>query len=65
MEENATYQETASSLVRRHGIPHVFHGRRWKRLRSFDEALGSGAGSDKRVRLSLHEHGFFPREGVG
>ena len=26
---------------------------------------GSGAGSDKRGRLSLHEHGFFPREGVG
>ena len=36
-----------------------------KRLRSLGEVLGSGAGSDKRVRLSLHEHGFFPRKGVG
>ena len=24
-----------------------------------------GARSDKRRRFSLHEHGFFPREGVG
>ena len=60
-------KKTASSLVRRHGIPHVLHGVRWKRLRFLDEALGSGAGSDKRRRggLSLHEHGFFPPEGVG
>ena len=36
-----------------------------KRLRSLDGALGFGAGSDKRRRFSLHEHGFFPREGVG
>ena len=57
-------KKTASSLVRRHGVPHVLHGVRWKRLRSLDEALGSGAGSDQRGRLSLHEHGFFPREGV-
>ena len=55
-------KKTASSLVRRHGIPHVFHGVRWKRLRSLNEALGSGAG---RGRFSPHEHGFFPREGVG
>ena len=53
-------KKTASSLVRRHGVPHVLHGNTWKRLR-----LGSGAGSDKRWRLSLHEHGFFPRQGVG
>ena len=58
-------KKTASSLVRRHGVLHVFHGVGWKRLRSLDEASGSGAGSDKRGRLSLHEHGFFPREGVG
>ena len=58
-------KKTASSLVRRHGIPHVLHGVRWKRLRSLVEVLGSGAGSDKRRRLSLHEYGFFPREGVG
>ena len=36
-----------------------------KRLRSPDEVLGFGARSDKRGRFSLHEHGFFPREGVG
>ena len=65
MEENATYKKTASSLVRRHGIPHVLHGVRWKRLRSHDEVLGFGARSDKRGRFSLHEHGFFLREGVG
>ena len=58
-------KKTAFSLVRRHGVLHVFHGVRWKRLRSIDEALGSGASSDKRGRLSLHEHGFFLREGVG
>ena len=58
-------KKTASSLVRRHGVPHVLHGVRWKRLRSLDEALGSGASSDKRGRLSLHEHGCFPRKGVG
>ena len=58
-------KKTTSSLVRRHGVPHVLHGVRWKRLRSLDEALGIGAGSDKRGRYSLHEHGFFPREGVG
>ena len=54
-------KKTAISLVRRHGVPHVFHGRRWKRLRSLDEASGSGAISGKRGRLSLHEHNFFPR----
>ena len=58
-------KKTASSLVRRHGVPHVLHGVRWKRLRSLDEALGSGASSDKRRRLSLHEHVFFLRGGVG
>ena len=58
-------KKTDSSLVRRHGFPHVLHGVRWKRLRSLGDVLGSGAGSDKRRRLSLHEHGFFPREGVG
>ena len=58
-------KKTASSLVRSHGVPHVFRGVRWKRLRSPDEASGSGAISDKRGRFSLHEHGFFPREGVG
>ena len=58
-------KKTASSLVRRHGVPHVLHGVRWKRLRSPDEVLGFGARSDKRGRFSLHEHGFFPREGVG
>ena len=50
---------------KRHGGPHVFHGNRWKRLRSLGDVLGSGAGSAKRGRLSLHEHGFFPREAVG
>ena len=58
-------KKTTSSLVRRHGVPHVLHGVRWKRLRSLDGALGFGARSDKRGRFSLHEHGFFPREGVG
>ena len=43
----------------------VLHGVRWKRLRSLDEALGFGASSDKRGHFSRHEHGFFPREGVG
>ena len=28
-------------------------------------ALGFGARCDKRGRFSLHEHGFFPKEGVG
>ena len=41
-------KKTASSLVRRHGVPHVLHGVRWKRLRSPDEVLGFGARSDKR-----------------
>ena len=58
-------KKTAGSLVRRHGVHHVLHGVRWKRLRSLDEALGSEARSDKRGRFSLHEHGFFPGEGVG
>ena len=58
-------KKTTSSLVCRHGVPHVLHGVRWKRLRSPDEALGFGARSDKTGRFSLHEHGFFPREGVG
>ena len=49
-------KKTASSLVCRHGVPHVLHGVRRKRLRSR---------SDERGRLSLHEHGFFPWEGVG
>ena len=48
-------KKTASSLVRRLDVPHVLQGVRWKRLRSLDEALGSGASSDKRGRLSLHE----------
>ena len=58
-------KNTASSLVCRHDVPHVLHGVMWKRLRSLDGALGFGASSDKRGRFSLHEHGFFPREGVG
>ena len=58
-------KKTTSLSVRRHGVPHILHGIRWKRLRSLGEVWGSGAGSDKRERLSLHEHGFFPREGVG
>ena len=59
-------KKTASSLVLRHGVLHVLHGVTWKRLRSLDEALGSGASSDQRGRLSLHKHVFFfPREGVG
>ena len=58
-------KKTASSLVRGRGVPHVSLGVRWKRLRSADEALVSGASSVKRGRLSLHEHGCFPREGVG
>ena len=57
-------KKTATSLVRRHGVPHVLHGVRWKRLRSLDEALGSGASSDKRGRLSLHEHVFFLEKGL-
>ena len=52
-------KKTASSLVRRHGVPHVLHGVRWKRLRSF------GAHNDKRRRFSLDEQVSFPREGVG
>ena len=35
-------KKTDGSLVRRRGIPHVFHGVRWKRLRSHDEALSFG-----------------------
>ena len=35
-------KKTASSLVRRHGVPHVLHGVRWKRLRSPDEVLVLG-----------------------
>ena len=59
-------KNTAVSLVRRHGIPHVLHGVRWKRLRSHDDALGFGARNNKRgTFFSFHEHGFFPREGVG
>ena len=58
-------KKTAGSLVRRHGIPLVLHGVGWKRLRSHDEVLGFGARNDKRGRFSLHEHGFFPRKGVG
>ena len=58
-------KKTASSLVCRHDVPHVLHGVRWKRLCSLDGALGFGARSDKRGRFSLHEIGFFPREGVG
>ena len=58
-------KKTAGSLVRRHGTPHVLHGVGWKRLRSHDEVLGFGARSEKRGRFSLHEHGFFLREGVG
>ena len=59
-------KKTASSSVRRHGgVLHVLHGIWSKRLRSLGEVLGSGAGSDKSGRLSLHEHGFFPRKGVG
>ena len=49
-------KKTASSLVRRNGVPHVLHGVRWKRLRSLDEVLGFGARSDKRRRFL---HGFF------
>ena len=33
-------KKTASSLVRRHGVSHVLHGVRWKRLRSLDEVSG-------------------------
>ena len=58
-------KKTASSLVRRHGILHVLHGVRWKSLRSLDEVLGSGAGSDERGSLSLHERGFFLGKGLG
>ena len=65
MEKNATYQENGQFVCPQTCVHHVLHGRRWKRLRSPGEVLGSGAGSDKRGRLSLHEHGFFPREGVG
>ena len=35
-------KKTASSLVRRHGVPHVLHGVRWKRLRCPDEVLVFG-----------------------
>ena len=41
-------RKTDGSLVRRHGIPHVFYGVRWKRLRSHDEVLGFGAHNVKR-----------------
>ena len=58
-------KKTDGSLVCRCGIPHVFHGVRWKRLRFHDEVLGFEAHSDKRGRFSLHERGIFPREGVG
>ena len=58
-------KKTDGSLVRRCGDPHVFHGIRWKRLRSFDEVLGFGAHDDKRRRFSSHERVSFPREGVG
>ena len=57
-------KKTDGSLVRRYGIPHDFHGVRWKRLRSHDEVLGFVAHSDKRGRFSLHERGIFPGEGV-
>ena len=48
-------KKAASSFVRQHGVLHVQHGVRWKRLRSPDEVLGIGARSDKRGRFSLHE----------
>ena len=46
-------KKTASSLVRQHGVPHVLHGVRWKRLRSHDEALSFGAHNDKRGRFFI------------
>ena len=52
-------------LVRRHGDLHVSHGRRWKRLHAFGEVWGSGDCTNKRGRLLLHDHGVFPREGIG
>ena len=33
-------KKTASSLVRRHGVPHVLRGNRWKRLRSLGDVFG-------------------------
>ena len=56
-------KKTASSLVRKHGALHVLHGKRWKRLRALGEVLDWGACSNKRERLSLHEHGFFSSGG--
>ena len=58
-------KKTDGSLVRRCDDPHVFHGVRWKRLRSCGEFLGFGAHDDKRGRFSSDERGSFPREGVG
>ena len=58
-------RKTDGSLVRRCDDPRVFHGIRWKRLRSCDEVLGFGAHDDKRGRFSSHGRVSFPREGVG
>ena len=58
-------KKTDGSLVRRHGIPHVFMvlgGRDFVLMMMF---WGFEAHSDKRGRFSLHERGIFPREGVG
>ena len=58
-------KKTDGSLVSRCGVPHVFHGVRWKRLRPCGEFLGFGAHDDKRGRFSSDERVSFPREGVG
>ena len=58
-------KKTASSLVRRHGVSHVLHGRRWKRLRSLGEVLGSGAGSDKKEGAFVTARARFLSSGGG
>ena len=58
-------KKTDGSLVSRCGVPHVFHGVRWKRLRFCDESLGFGAHDDKRGLFLSDERVSFPREGVG
>ena len=58
-------KKTANSLVRRHGDLHALHGKRWKRLHVSGDVLGSGDRSVKRGRLTLSQHGDFPRVGVG